>query len=368
MRFAEAVLRPARLAAPQSRCDNSGLRPAVVQSETHTWSPLKSTHLRTVEMRTPIVALLVLAASAPINSVIADSTPKRGDVVFAADFEGAQALDGWPAGTRLGSGYQAGQGIVIERPAGSAVGASMVFRPLPIERMRGCLVHFSAMVKAEDVSAKPVSWNGIKVMLVIEMPGGKQHPQADIGTGTFDWRHVVSAVRVPEDAISATLALGLESVTGRVWFDDLKVTIRKPPFVVTPGKVAGPLYKGHDLPRLRGAMVSPGVDAESLRTFGKDWNANLVRLAARRLGPERRHARSQCLRDLAGRAACRTGCRAADLREVWAVCARGPALSAERPCGLRQGALYRQGLPAEVRRGLAAHGPQVQVVEGLLGV
>jgi endoglucanase len=37
------------------------------------------------------------------------------------------------------------------------------------------------------------------------------------------------------------------------------------------------VYRGHDLPRLRGAMISPNIDKEGLRVFGQDWNANLVR-------------------------------------------------------------------------------------------
>jgi len=40
---------------------------------------------------------------------------------------------------------------------------------------------------------------------------------------------------------------------------------------------AAPVYKGHDLPRLRGAMVGTTISADSLRTFGKEWNANVIR-------------------------------------------------------------------------------------------
>ena len=39
----------------------------------------------------------------------------------------------------------------------------------------------------------------------------------------------------------------------------------------------GKVYKGHDLPRLRGAMVASDIDAEGLRVFGQEWNANLIR-------------------------------------------------------------------------------------------
>jgi hypothetical protein len=40
---------------------------------------------------------------------------------------------------------------------------------------------------------------------------------------------------------------------------------------------SGPAYKGHPLPRLRGAMISPQVTAEDLRVLGTQWRANHVR-------------------------------------------------------------------------------------------
>ncbi len=44
------------------------------------------------------------------------------------------------------------------------------------------------------------------------------------------------------------------------------------------------MYKGHPLPRLRGAMVSPNIDAESLRVLGQEWHANLIRFQLIRSG------------------------------------------------------------------------------------
>jgi len=38
------------------------------------------------------------------------------------------------------------------------------------------------------------------------------------------------------------------------------------------------------VPRLRGAMISPNIDAESLRVLGRDWNANLIRWQLIRTG------------------------------------------------------------------------------------
>ena len=202
---------------------------------------------------------------------------KPGDVVFTANFEGADALKPWSGQARLAAGYQGGHSLSVERPAGKAVGSTVVQARLPVERVRGCLLHFSAMIRAEGVSPKPHPWNGVKFMAPITCDSGRQWPAASLPAGTFDWRRVVFPVYVPDDAQSMTLVLGLEAVTGKAWFDDLKITVRRLPLTVKPRPVAGPLYKGHDLPRLRGAMVSPNIDEEGLRVFGRQWKANLIR-------------------------------------------------------------------------------------------
>jgi len=148
---------------------------------------------------------------------------------------------------------------------------------LPVERMRGWTVRGSAMVKAEHVSAKPNPWNGIKFMLLIETPHGKSHPQAPLEVGTFDWKRAVFMTRIPTNATAVTLCLGLEKVTGAVWFNDVKLCGAKPPRTARPAPIPGPMFQGHSLPRLRGAMIGPRMDEDGLRTLGRDWNANLVR-------------------------------------------------------------------------------------------
>jgi endoglucanase len=62
-----------------------------------------------------------------------------------------------------------------------------------------------------------------------------------------------------------------------VWFDDIRVVAWKPLAGAAPRVATGKVYKGHDLSRLRGAMVSPDIDEASLRVLGQEWNANLIR-------------------------------------------------------------------------------------------
>ena len=228
-------------------------------------------------MRAACVMMVLLAASA---AALGEAAPaaKPGDVVLTLTFEGADALAGWPhsGNLSLDAGYESSQSLCIARPDGGS--ASVIAgRPLPLERVRGCKLVLSAMVKAEGVSARPQPWNGIKFMMPMTAGGNKSYPQAAIDVGTFGWRRVVWQAYVPDDATQATLLLGLESVTGRVWFDDVKITVRRVLPPLTPQAAAGPVYTGHAPARLRGAMVSPNATEEDLRVLGKEWGANLVR-------------------------------------------------------------------------------------------
>ncbi len=201
----------------------------------------------------------------------------KGHVCFQSDFEAANGLQGWSGPAKLEAGFQSRQALVLERAAGNSGRAAVVSRALPVEQMRGCTIRGLAVVKAQGVSAKPNPWNGIKFMLAIDSPARKLWPQAPLETGSFDWQRAAFTARIPADATAVTLVLGLEDVTGKVWFDDVKISVARPPVAAKATPAAGLPFKGHPLPRLRGAMISPNINAESLRVLGRDWNANLIR-------------------------------------------------------------------------------------------
>ncbi len=218
-----------------------------------------------------VAASFLWLAWAALPSAWAESGVLKGDVVFATDFEGTNALAGWSGPATLAAGCHSDHALCVER-------ATLVQRTLPVERVRGCVLSLSATIKAGNVSEKPKSYNGIKFMAPVVSPDGRDWPQAKLGTGSFDWQKVGFTVRVPADATEMRLCLGLENVTGKVWFDDVRVTVRRlPPPPVAARAADGPVFKGHDLPRLRGAMVSPKIDEPSLRKFGAEWNANVIR-------------------------------------------------------------------------------------------
>ena len=217
----------------------------------------------------------IVSNSAPVNGVSKVKTTPESNVILSADFENDSPLKGWSGVAMLDTGYKSVHSMRIEsKPGGHGTALDFI---LPIDKLRGCLVIVSAMVRAENVSKPPQSWNGIKLMMPITTPGSTVYPQGKVGVGTFDWMRVSCAVRVPMDATSASLHLGLEEVTGTVWFDNVRVVVARRAAAITRKKNAGPLFKGHNLPRLRGTMISPNITPESLRTLGKEWNANVLR-------------------------------------------------------------------------------------------
>ena len=166
----------------------------------------------------------------------------------------------------------------IEQPSSAGTGTRTIELPLPVAKLRGTRLDLRALIKADTVATPPQVYNGIKFMLVTQGPSGKQYPARDHLWGTFDWTPEHFRAVVPADATKATLVLGLEATTGRASFRDVSVTVNARPFGGGPVAPAGHVYTGHpDIPRLRGAMISPDVTAADLHVLGGEWGANLVR-------------------------------------------------------------------------------------------
>lgn len=223
-----------------------------------------------------LLAALVLYAPATLFS----ATMAAGEVVLRNHFEARSDVQPWQGAFTVGAGFDSGAALTFTN--GLAGQSRTANRDLPVEKLRGRTVRCGAMVRAEDVSPKPNAWNGVKLMLIIRSPNETLYPQAAIETGSFGWRKASFRTHIPPDATNVTLVLGLENVTGEVAFDDLEVFAQPRRNTDVQPFPAG--HKGHALERLRGAMVSPRIDAESLRVLAEDWNANLIRYQIIRTG------------------------------------------------------------------------------------
>jgi hypothetical protein len=229
-----------------------------------------------------------LAGSLLVIAFSGFAQPKAGDIVFQTDFEGAGTLRTWGAdqnqNVRLAPGFQSARSLQVERQTNTA-GTVSVHLPLPIDKMRGVRLACCAMVRAEGVTPPPQPWNGVKFMLHVTTPDGALWPQQNNVAGTFHWKRVQFKAAIPVEATAAELILGLEAVTGRAQFDNIKITVAHGPRLRRATAPVGPVFTGHAEPRLRGAMISPDITPESLRVLGEEWNANLIRWQLIRYGP-----------------------------------------------------------------------------------
>jgi endoglucanase len=226
-----------------------------------------------------LVALLLSLTGVATPSWAEPAAPlPRGHLFFAADFEAGDALRVWSGSAGQIVSEQGGRALLVERSEGAPSGSATMQVNLPVEQLRGYIVHFSARVKAQDVSSKPNPWNGVKFMAPWTDANGQNYwPAQEFEDGSFPWRNVAFRVAVPADAQKISLVLGLELVTGKAWFDDVRVSVHRPLRTRQTPVTTGSRFTGHDVPRLRGAMVSPDIDEEGLRVLGQEWNANLIR-------------------------------------------------------------------------------------------
>lgn len=214
-----------------------------------------------------------------VPTALADSSGH--EVVCHFNFEVTERLELWEGLEKAGVKTEIDSGgsacLLVDRAAEEGAGSLGVRTRLPLDKLRGARVRVEARVRAENVAKPPNPWNGIECMLHTVAPDGQRWQQQNNVFGSFDWKTVRFVALVPEDATQAWLVLGLELTSGRVWFDDVKITVIGRRRKVSVNRPIGPVYKGHDLDRLRGAMIGHNVTEDELRLLGGQWKANHVR-------------------------------------------------------------------------------------------
>jgi endoglucanase len=206
----------------------------------------------------------------------ADTSSRVGDVLWSNHLDSLADLQTGSGGGELTP--EPGRNNVLVITNGDPAQTVVRTFTLPTEILRGRFVFLGAEVKSENVSAKPKSWNGIKLMARIDTPDGPQWPQAEMPTGSFGWQRFSKRMFVPQNASAVTLVLGLEQVSGRVEFDEVRFTLARNFATVPEAPLSQPIFRGHSLPRLRGAMVAPSsLTDKDLAILAQNWGANLVR-------------------------------------------------------------------------------------------
>ncbi len=203
-----------------------------------------------------------------------------GDVVFQARFADTAATQPWSQAKF--AAWVPARGVAALRvhvPPAEARDTHMVWRTIDLTPFRGCQLYLQCQAKAEDVSKPAQPYNGVKYMLHFTTPATGPHwANQDNVYGSFDWTKIGFSVTIPADANTGTLHLGLQDSSGTACFDDLQIkVVLKPQPRPAPQANPGPVFRGHDLPRLRGVMSPTAFREDDVRVLGEEWKANLIR-------------------------------------------------------------------------------------------
>ncbi len=177
--------------------------------------------------------------------------------------------------------------LVVEIPP-EALGASEKLTiPLPLEKLsRGGFVYVSATIQGENISKIPPlkPWNGVKLgARVRRAQGPDEYPQAKITESNFGPKQIGTLLTLPPDVVAVDLILGLENVSGKVSFSNLRAQIVEDSSLSAKTGPVDSAFKPHYLPRLRGVTVRPNpiypdpLSADSLRFLAKEWKVNVIR-------------------------------------------------------------------------------------------
>ncbi|MCD6064593.1 MAG: Endoglucanase, partial [Flavipsychrobacter sp.] len=178
---------------------------------------------------------------------VAAIAQQKGEIVYSNNFDSEADMQGWDGRYRL-----------VTKDGNSALLVRSDNKPtvlLPVEKLRGATLKIKARIKAQKVSTPPRPWNGIKVMLHSVLPWTDEYPQMPVSSGSFDWRESEFLAFISPSVDTVRLVVGLEEVTGRVWYDRIEISIFDPPQPLHKAAPATAVYKGHDEPRLRGMMI-----------------------------------------------------------------------------------------------------------------
>ena len=234
-------------------------------------TPMETNTYATFPMQRLCIFLFVFMLTLPLGAV------EIGETVFQTSFDESNVFDRWTNSHAEQVALVEGA-LRVSLPTGGNEKNVAVTQKLSPEPLRGTRLRISGRIKSENVETPPQHYNGVKMMLILDGPGGTQWFQQDRLWGTFDWKDVVFTVAVPKDVTEVTLFLGIENTTGTVWFDDITIAVTGKRPTRPAEKPTVPPYRGHDLPRLRGAMIQPNTfTTEDLKVLAGDWKANHVR-------------------------------------------------------------------------------------------
>jgi hypothetical protein len=173
-------------------------------------------------------AVLVSAAAAACIATCAGAQPCQN--ILTEEFEGGYRqleTSNFGGDIRIAEGANGTKGVVIERRRAGGDDTTFLRRRLPAE-YAGRVLKVEVMLKYENLTAGPEQeyHHGGHVDYEAFTPKGPRYPSQTIFLGTqSEWSlHSVDWV-LPKDATNIRFRMGLQGVSGRIYFDNLKLWI-----------------------------------------------------------------------------------------------------------------------------------------------
>ena len=152
------------------------------------------------------------------------------ETVLDFPFDSSENTKGWMGIKERAEFVKDGDGTVLkikrEEEGKGSTGIRYKIKP---EQIAGKRVTFSTDIK-RDVEVQQ-KWQGAKFMITVKRESGKmEYFGIFFPPGKFDWTTVKKTHDIPQDIVSATLFIGIQSGTGEVFYKNLKITAedRKP--------------------------------------------------------------------------------------------------------------------------------------------
>ena len=142
-----------------------------------------------------------------------------------------------------------------------------------IKPYAGYLVTVEADVKGNCPIPK-VPWEGIRLALNFKTATVPFSYSLNALSGKYDWKSVSFDARIPLDVKDISITMGILGIEGTASFRNVKIRIKELPRSASFGKIKTPMYKGHNLERLRG-FNSVGTSYNNLKNMKMNWKANV---------------------------------------------------------------------------------------------
>lgn len=224
--------------------------------------------------------LVVMMLGGIISSAALNCGAAAGEeVLFQEKFDSPSWPSGWsrkPAAV-LVSGEGIGGSGCLKFVAGKSDDSLLIACPLNVTAFRGRGIMLEAMIKARDVVPPAKKYLGPKLMLHLKtpIPAGEIWQDQNKEYGSYDWKKFTVFLRIPVDATSLNISLGLQGTSGTLWIDNLKIVAI--PQVKELSKNSNTGMERKKTTRLRGVMSGGAISEKDFQELGEVWKANLMR-------------------------------------------------------------------------------------------